>query len=69
METQSNRMLPTKPAAEFCGLQPGTLEVWRCHGRGPKYLKCGAKVLYREADLRAWLESRVVTPNAEPVNA
>jgi len=69
VETQSNRLLPTPTAAEFCGLRPGTLEVWRCHGDGPPYLKIGAKVLYRESDLVKWLDSHVIIPNANAVTA
>jgi hypothetical protein len=47
-------------AAEYLRLELNTLAVWRTHKRGPRYLKCGAKVLYRIEDLDAWLASRAV---------
>ena len=40
----------------------GTLATWRWQGRGPRYTKYGNRVLYRGADLNAWLDSRVVDP-------
>ena len=38
----------------------GTLAQWRCHGTGPCYVRFGHRVLYRGADLNAWLDARVV---------
>ena len=34
-----------------------TLVNWRLSGRGPKYLKIGARVLYRISDVDEWLRS------------
>ena len=51
----------TKEAADFLRLSPRTLERMRVEGAGPKFLKAGrgirAKVLYREEDLRSWVEA------------
>jgi len=56
-------LLTTQQAAEFLGVSPGSLEVWRCTKRyGIPYLKVGSRVRYRRADLERWLESRVVSP-------
>ena len=56
-------LLTTQQAAEFLGVTPGTLEVWRCTRRYRlPWVKIGSKVRYRKADLDAWLESRTVTP-------
>lgn len=41
-----------------------TLAHWRSEGRGPKFIKLGAKVAYRGRDLNEWLESRTVAPRA-----
>ena len=38
----------------------GTLAHWRCHGAGPRYVRFGHRVLYRGADLNAWLDAHVV---------
>jgi predicted DNA-binding transcriptional regulator AlpA len=37
-----------------------TLRRWRLLQQGPKFLKLGAAVRYRENDLLAWLESRPI---------
>jgi predicted DNA-binding transcriptional regulator AlpA len=52
--------LMTSPeAAEYLRLSPRTLEGMRVDGTGPKYFKVGpgrrAKVVYRTADLEAWI--------------
>lgn len=31
-----------------------TLATWRSRGNGPKYVKCGGRVLYRLADIEAY---------------
>ena len=35
-------------------LSPRTLERWRYRGTGPQYLKVGARILYRVADIEAF---------------
>ena len=45
-------------------LAPQTLRIWRCKGRGPKYVKIGSRVFYRGGDLNQFIESRLVEPPA-----
>ncbi|HMM40117.1 MAG TPA: helix-turn-helix domain-containing protein [Desulfovibrio sp.] len=52
--------LTTEEAAAYLRLQPGTLEVWRCRGRGPAYQKLGRRVVYDRADLDAFANSHTV---------
>ena len=35
-------------------ISPCTLEQWRSRGTGPRYLKIGGKVLYRQEDIEAY---------------
>jgi hypothetical protein len=35
-------------------MSPRTLEQWRWQGKGPKYLKIGAKVIYRLEDVESF---------------
>lgn len=59
-KTQSN-LLDTGPAADYLGVTPRTLEVWRCVKRHAiPYIKVGRLVKYRQSDLDAWLESRTI---------
>ena len=42
--------------------RPSTLAHWRSEGRGPAYVKLGARVGYRGSDLNEWLATRTVRP-------
>lgn len=42
----------------------GTLSQWRHRSYGPKYTRFGNRVLYLGADLNAWLDERVIEPQA-----
>ncbi len=43
-----------------------TLAHWRCEGRGPAFIKLGARVAYSGKVLNAWLRERTVEPNDRP---
>lgn len=58
--THTQRRLNTVDAAEYLGVRPGTMEVWRSLGKGPRYIKLGARVVYEIADLDAFAASRAV---------
>ena len=61
----------TDEAAEFLGVKPNTLEVWRTKHRGPRYAKIGSRVLYDPDDLEDFFSSRTVHTReaAKPANA
>lgn len=62
---EHNSLLDTKGAADYIGVEPGTLEVWRCTKRhNIPYIKAGRLVKYRKAALDAWLVSRTVGAEA-----
>ena len=56
---EQKRFLNSEEAADYLGLQRTTLEAWRCRGGGPRFVKLGRAVRYRQADLDDWIESRV----------
>lgn len=68
---EPRRYLNSEEAARILRLSARTLERMRVEGSGPKYLKAGrgtrARVLYRPADLDAWLESRTFNSTSEYV--
>ena len=35
-----------------------TLERWRQNGTGPRYIKCGRKILYSRSAIDEWQKSR-----------
>ena len=51
-----SQLLTTKEAAEFLRLKPHTLENMRSQGKGPIFMKLGARVFYHRADLKTWLK-------------
>lgn len=59
--TPQNPRLTNDQAAEYLGITPRTLEVWRCTGRyGIPFIKVGRLVRYRQTDLDAFLDRRTV---------
>ncbi|WP_129932340.1 MULTISPECIES: helix-turn-helix domain-containing protein [unclassified Pseudomonas] len=57
-----NEKFNTEQAAEYLGLKPGTLNIWRCTkaSPAPAYIKMGTKVYYLKKDLDAYIESQTV---------
>lgn len=71
--------LTTKQAAALLTFSPKTLERMRCKGNGPKCLKLGGKIVYRQSDINNWIEANLYTstsdfsvrkpPKEKPVNS
>ena len=59
------RLYTTVELAEHLETNPGTLANWRITGIGPRFVKVGTGVRYREADVADWLESRTALTTAE----
>ncbi|MBB5747932.1 AlpA family transcriptional regulator [Micrococcus sp. TA1] len=55
--------------AEYLGTTAGTLAYWRYMGRGPKFIKLGRSVRYRESDVNAWLDSQAREQTGERASA
>ena len=62
MAHQSTSPVPAlmneREAAAALNLSHRTLQAWRVRGGGPPFVKVGANVRYRPADLEAWLVER-----------
>jgi excisionase family DNA binding protein len=58
---QSKSLFDTRKAAEYLGVEPGTLEVWRCTKRHRiPFIKVGRLVRYRKEALDGFLMSNTV---------
>ena len=55
-----DRKLRTPAAAEYLGVKPNTLEIWRHQRRGPKFYKVGRCVVYDRADLESFVQAHGV---------
>ena len=53
--------------AERWHLSPRTLEQWRWLGKGPRFLKIGARVLYDEMEIEAYENAQVCTNTNGPL--
>ena len=56
----SQKWKNTPEAASYLGLRPGTLEVWRSLGRGPRYRKFGRRVMYATFDLDSYAATHII---------
>ncbi|SFR47900.1 helix-turn-helix domain-containing protein [Litoreibacter janthinus] len=48
-------------------ISPRTLEQWRWLGKGPRFLKIGARVLYREKDIEAYEAAQLCQNTSGPL--
>lgn len=48
-------------------VSPRTLEQWRWLGKGPRFLKIGARVLYDENDIAAYEEAQTCQNTCGPL--
>lgn len=53
--------------AERWHLSPRTLEQWRWLGKGPRFLKIGARVLYDEEEVAAYEAGQVCQNTCGPL--
>jgi len=51
-------LLNEHDVARITGLSVASVRRWRLLRQGPKYIKIGAAVRYKQEDVAAWLESR-----------
>ena len=61
----SQLLYSTAEAAEMFGLSPKTLERKRVEGTGPKFVKLGKTVRYKESDLLEWVNANIYSSTSE----
>jgi excisionase family DNA binding protein len=56
-------MLRPAAAAEYLGVSPSTLQRWRTQtGLGPRFLRIGCQIMYRQEDLDEYIADQVEEP-------
>lgn len=55
---QSTGLVGESEVAEMTGMSIGSVRRWRLRKQGPRFIKIGAAVRYRTADVERWLKSR-----------
>jgi hypothetical protein len=58
--------LTEQDVAEIAQVKPGTLEYWRKHGKGPKYILFGKSFLYPKDLLTNFLVGLIKDPDPDP---
>jgi hypothetical protein len=58
------RLLTNDQAAAYLGITPSALETRRSRKMGPPFFRDGRVVRYRRSDLEAYVESKIVHPEA-----
>lgn len=59
---EADTLYSTETAAEKIHSKPATMQWWRTMGRGPRYVKIGRKVFYRDRDLEAFIKAGEHSP-------
>jgi hypothetical protein len=57
--------MTVKEVSALTGLGVGTLNKWRCEGKGPEYFRLGRRVLYGSEKLQAFLNQNTHLSTAE----
>jgi hypothetical protein len=56
-----DELLSNEQVAAILGVKPNTLEIWRCKGKGPAFLKLGdhpsSPIRYQRSRVMAWLDT------------
>lgn len=63
----SPEILKTREAAAYLRHSERSLIRWRNARVGPPWIRAGGRIVYRRADLDAWLTRRTVEPEMETV--
>jgi excisionase family DNA binding protein len=58
-------LINTKQVAELLMAKANTVEIWRCRGEGPPFIKVGRSVRYRRSDVDAWLDKQTRQSTSE----
>ena len=61
-------VITEKEVSKLLSISLQSLRNWRCQRKGPPYIKIGRSVRYPIEDLRKYLESRKIEPEAEPIS-
>ena len=60
-----NELIDTSEAAQHLRVSRQTLAKWRLHGSGPRFIRCGRKILYSTEAIALWLDGRTAASTSE----
>jgi predicted DNA-binding transcriptional regulator AlpA len=65
MGAQMSALKPVEETAKKTGVSVSTLNKWRVAGFGPKFVKLGRRVLYRDEDIEAFITAGIRRSTSE----
>lgn len=65
LERTSDPYRTTEEVAIRYRTAPSTIRYWRHAGKGPKGVRIGSRVLYRESELQRWEREREAEQNGQ----
>ena len=63
---QQDPLMTTAEVAALTRTPEATVRYWRHIGAGPRGVKLGRRVLYRESDVRQWIERHYADQTGSP---
>jgi excisionase family DNA binding protein len=54
----ASKLLTLQEVADYLSIPAATLYAWRHKGTGPRGIRVGRHIRYRESDLEAWLDEQ-----------
>lgn len=61
-------LLRLPQVSDLTGVPVATLRHWRHHGIGPRSAKIGARVVYRESEVLAWIDAQFDPAQSDSVS-
>lgn len=61
-KTVEDQLLTPEDLAAQTGVPLATVYAWNSYGTGPRRIRVGRHVRYRQSDIDAWLDSNSVEP-------
>lgn len=65
MSIETHQIMTMAEVAEITRIPVNTLRFYRHKGTGPKSGKIGGRIMYRRADVDAWIEEQFATTGAD----
>lgn len=60
-----DKLLRIEEVEALTGVPVNTLRYWRANSCGPKSAKFGRRIVYREADVQAWIDAQFAAATGE----
>ena len=61
-----DRLLTVEDLAAYLNVPIATIYAWRYRGKGPKGLRVGRHLRFREGDVERWLSDQLAQSNQSP---